>query len=612
MGPARLGAAAGRSRKIRAKRAADPCGLRVLAPGGTASRSGRVGLVVALALLGTVFFFAWRGKQGPAAFTEISLEERYEADSRIGPLSYDCGFGAPFEADTTDIAFVLSTKLDAGALLEPQRRAKTDLSNMGQEAAEPLMRLFQSASKDRWRGGVAKNVLTVCAMAKEDWGVQIALEALRSPREELRSDGAQVLLNHPSPEHYDILAAVLPGFQLAVNTNRAVKAMHACDPERFALQVPDWIDQARPIQGYVQSSIVDTALPLAASSRSKAAAQALKHVADNATGLLPRHRPYLLAPSARLGDLSARQELLDTLASDAAKPRGHAVRALASAGLVMETYVLSVTSDSIVERATTLGQIVDESIAEDRSEEDWAEVMGWCRAALSDSAAEVREVALGALLKRGDEEGRALLMSLLGGTVDERGLAARAMRGTFEGRPEVADQARSILQAGWAQEIAGSARPVEITSILQTLGGVPGRATGDFLLECGEVLGENQVRGVDGFRWCVGQAFNAGEEARQAIRERLEVEEDPFRRLDLIQFIWQDFTKTSFDILVAVVDNDELNPHERLYAADRLVRMGRSDEALPTLKRVYRTSTSAVLRPGLHCLLWVWFGPPNS
>ena len=64
--------------------------------------------------------------------------------------------------------------------------------------------------------------------------------------------------------------------------------------------------------------------------------------------------------------------------------------------------------------------------------------------------------------------------------------------------------------------------------------------------------------------------------------------------------------------LVDVLDDASLSPYERLYAADRAVRMGHAELLLPTMKRVYRSESDRVLRTGLHCLLWVWFGPPLS
>ena len=113
-------------------------------------RSGRAGVLTAALLLGVIAFFAWRGSSRPTETAGWSQVDAYEADARIAPLLCGCAFGAPFEADTSNLAEVLSSKLDAGALLEPQRRAKSELAGMDDAAAEPLMRLFQSASKDKW------------------------------------------------------------------------------------------------------------------------------------------------------------------------------------------------------------------------------------------------------------------------------------------------------------------------------------------------------------------------------------------------------------------------------------------------------------------------------
>ena len=80
-------------------------------------RAGRAGALAALLLLAVVAFFAWKGSERPEDVGGWTLEEQYEADDRIAPLLAGCAFGAPFEADTSDLAEVLSTKLDAGALL---------------------------------------------------------------------------------------------------------------------------------------------------------------------------------------------------------------------------------------------------------------------------------------------------------------------------------------------------------------------------------------------------------------------------------------------------------------------------------------------------------------
>ncbi|MEM9799853.1 MAG: hypothetical protein AAGA20_05965, partial [Planctomycetota bacterium] len=575
---------------------------RVRLAGESTPRTGRVGVIVAVVLLGAVLFFAWRGSRSDVDLGGMTLEERYQVDERLVPLLADCGFGAAFEADTTDLAQILVSKLDEGAQLDPQRRAKTDLAAMGAEVAEPLMRLFQRASKQQWHEGVARNVLTVCSLAEGDWGVPIALEALRSPRETLRADAAIVLERHPSPEYYDRLEAVLRGFGHDVNIERCLKAMNACDPARFAREVPGWIEKAGETDGYIQSPLLDTAAPLVAGTEDPEVAELLADAADAAEGLLIRHRLYLIAPKARLGDAEARQELTDTLAHELKKPRHHATSALYAAGLVDETYVLAATSLDPEERAETLAQILDPIHDPARSPERRQEVIDWARAALSDEDPGVREVALRGLLRRKDEEGRSALMMLLDGTIQDRGVALRAARESLDDWPEVADQARTVLVEEWEEELDASRRSSELTNVLQALGSIPGRATGEFLLDAGDLIGANTIGGLSAFRWCVGQAYNAGPEARAVIRERLEVETDPLKRLDLISFVWQDIEPESIDAsvdaLIAIVDDETLSPYERLYAADRAIRMGHSDRVLPVLKRVYRGSTDPVLRPG--------------
>ena len=63
-------------------------------------------------------------------------------------------------------------------------------------------------------------------------------------------------------------------------------------------------------------------------------------------------------------------------------------------------------------------------------------------------------------------------------------------------------------------------------------------------------------------------------------------------------------------MLAGILEDTTRSPYERLYAADRMLRMGKPAELLPIMKRVHRSTTDPVLQPGLHCLLWIWFGPP--
>ncbi|MFT7171210.1 MAG: hypothetical protein ACI80K_004364, partial [Paracoccaceae bacterium] len=453
------------------------------------------------------------------------------------------------------------------------------------------------------------NVLAVCSLSEDDFGIDIALEALRHSAPDVRGEAMIVLKRHPRPELYDTIQAVMPGFKMRVHLERSAQALYACDPDRCARDMEGWLEAAERTNGFITSMIVDTVLPLVANSRDPEVAELFLRLERETDGLLLRHRSYLQAPSAALGNEASQQALKDRLASPETQARYHAFRAIEAAGRVDDGYTLVETGATPAERATTLGTLVDPEYDGGRTETQIADVIALARRSLQDEATEVQEVALRGLVLRGDEEGQAHLMQLLQGSIPERSLGTRSIRGMLTDWPETADQARSILIAEWDREVTGSQRTEALISILTALGAVPGEATGQFLADTAGVLGENSVQGTAGFNWALGQVFNAGPEARKVLRQRIKTETAPLRRIDIIQFLWQDFTKESADILLGILDDETKSGYERLYAADRLLRMGIPERVVPIMKRVNRTTSDTVLRPGLNCLLWAWFGP---
>ncbi len=573
-------------------------------------QSGRVGLVVALLLLGSVVFFAWRKSAGSGEEVRPrTTEELYREDNRLRPVLEECQFIGPFDADTTDVPAILASKLDAGAQREPQNRARTDLAAMGDSAEAALRRVFDNAMVDEWRTGVVKNVLAVCALSESDFGVEIAKDALRHVAPDVRSEAITVLQQHPKPEYYDIIKLSMPDFRMDTHLERMAEALCIVDPKRAALDMEEWFETAVVRNGFISSKLIDAILPLAARSSDPEVAKLFLRLETEVPGLMLRHRSYLLAPSAGLGDEASLQRLRDTLAVPETQGRYHALRALQGVGLVDEGFVIAETGVTGTERATALALLLDPENDEGRSPERIQDLLALTRRGLQDETREVQETALRGLLNRRDQEGSTHLLRLLQGTIDQRALATHAMREALGDNPELADQARASLIAQWDREVNGSQRPEELISILTTLGAVPGEATGQFIADTAEILGENSVQGTSGFHWAIGQVFNAGPAARGVLRQRIRTEKAPLRRLDLIQFLWQDFTDESAEILLGIVDDESKSGFERLYAADRLLRMGRPEEVVPVFKRVYRTTTDPILKPGLECLLWAWFGP---
>lgn len=567
-------------------------------------------VAVGLVLIGSVAFFVLRGSESTPPPAPMTLSEQYAQDDRIALLTGGCSFGATFEVDTSDPLAVLAGKLDAGGQLEPRKRAMRELAEVGAPAKEALTRLFEDTSKDRMRVRVAHAVVSVCAMSDDPFGVDLALAALQSTREDLREQGCLVLRKHPAPEHFDAVDSILQSFTLPSTGDHALQALYACDPVRFAERLRSWLEERPDKEELVVARPVDTGVTLVAGSDDPKVAEIARSILDEQTGLLPRHRLFLLAPLARSGDEAARQELRDNLAHELPKPRRFAAEALAKAGFVDDTYVLAATTVNLEERQHVLRLIFEDRYTPERDEVQQADVQAWAREALSDGHVQFQEIALKALLRWGDEEGRATLMTLLAGTVPEREMATRAMRGTFEGRPELADQVRSNLIAIWDRERQGAQREPVLESVLVALGAVPGDATARFLFDCADEIATLPARKARGYRWVVGQIWNSGEAARNVILERLGTETDPFKRLDLISFAWQDFEDDSFEVLLGIIEDETLAPEERLFAADRTLHMAKNRRLLPVLKRIYRGTSDPILRPGLQCLLWAWFGPP--
>lgn len=582
-------------------------------------RSGRGGAFILVGVAIGVGVLFLRGRdEAPEPEPEATLEELYESDERIQPLLEDCPFGKPFEADTTDLAAVLVTKLDAQTQREPMRRSSAVLAAMGDEAAAPLSRLFEDALRDRMRLPVAKNVLAVAAKSTSDFGVELAKVGLSSPHEDIRRESTIVMGRHPTPEVFDVVLAALPSLQTPAILSHAHKALFLSDPLRYAEVLGGWIEEARPEQigGPVASPVLESAVSFVAATPDPEAAEVLRGYTEAYPWLLVRHRLPLLAPAARFGDEEALQEILDTFASDRRRHRARAATALAKAGLGHHIQVLAETAETSPERAEMWSLALDPSNHHGATDEEVATLFELARGALGSPAPDVRYAVLGPLLARGDEQAQAYLMQALRSSSRERSAVTGTMRDTFRPGDPFVDRVRAYLAQAWEAEMAGSRTKLELRSIITALGAVPGRATGEYLVERAlQIQGLNAqlAPGETPFlkpKDALAEAYNAGPESRDVLLERLGIETDPFLRLDLIYYVWQDFEDDSFEVLAGILQDATLSPYERLYAADRLLRMGKPADLLPILKRVHRSTTDRVLHPGLHCLLWIWFGPP--
>lgn len=541
-------------------------------------------MLVALALLVGVGWFgvraAMRGE--PEALT---LEERYRLDDRIRPIDYECHYGKPFDAPTVDMLSVLVSKLNQGQR-DVLKQAKRELAEAGAAAVPYLRTLFDDASQSKWRAGVVSNVLDVCALMEEPAGIEMIRLAVNHPQSTVRLASLRGLKQHGDQSDYDSLV----GWLSTAETGEVMASFGGCmqtlDPERFYADFVTWLEQG------AYSAMWPFMISSICAAREADTVRRLLAVAELRDVPMT---PFLIAPAARDGDTDAMARLHAMLEDeDHAGQRQLAVQALSAVGLVRDIYHLLSDPHAGV-RKLVAAKLIDE--------EPTPEIDGWLARGLDDPESDVRELCLVALVERGDERAIHQALELLDGHLGERDLGISALRAGWERNPESRGLAlERLLRISRSQ---GSA-PGQIAT-LQTISLIPLRAAAEYLLNFGQ-RAEGRIKGLTAYRWCVGQIFNTGPVGRQLLREQLESETDPFRRLSLIEYIWQDRSQEARECLMGVLRDDTANPWERLYAGDRLTVIGPAGWVAPVLKRVYLSITHLHVRPALQCMLWTWYG----
>lgn len=549
---------------------------------------GRGGLIVALLVLVGVGTLGLR-----AAFRggveELTLEERYLADDRIAPLVYDCGYGKHFDAQTVDLTPTLVSKLDRGAR-DPLRVAKKELAAIGPDAVPELRRLFNEVYQDAWKHGVAENVLAVCSLMEEPWGLEILRAGIRHPQETVRLAALAGLKRHGTPEDYDVVLQMLSLAGSAPTRAEFGGALVELDRERFQRDLVGWLEEGQnaDLWAYTITELADVE-DRALVERTRAAAE----IRDESI------RPFLLAPAARAGDTAALEELQRLVAEGRPAEKQIAIQALASIGRVLDGAALLKDPNAGVRRMayTQLLEHGDAAAAPD-------EVTTWLEEGVLDGDPEIREKCLRELVARGNPFARGEALRKLERHPAERSLAIQALRSHWDENPGAAEEAFARL-IDLYQLTAD--QPGERLGVLQTLSQVRVQDASDFLLDLAR-QSTGEVKGMDSYRFFVGQVWNTGPQGRELLRQELLTETDPFRRLSLIEFVWQDHLDVSREVLLAVVQDEALHPLERLYAADRAIRIGPASAVAPVLKRVYQACTDRIARPAFQCLLWTWYG----
>jgi HEAT repeat protein len=515
----------------------------------------------------------------------LTLEERYLEDNRVGALVYNCPFGRAFDEPTVDMIEVLVSKLEMGTR-GPLMASKQELATIGADAIPAMRALFDRSYQSAWKHGVVENILAACTLMDEPLGLDMLRYALGHPQESVRQSALRGLGLHGGPEDYDLVRGWLPMVQSPQLRAAYAACMGSLDPERLGADLAQWLE------GGLQEDLYPHVIGAVLKVRDPETAQTLKVLAADRDDVWTS---MLYGPAAALGDQGALDSIHRGLNSEEPILRQYAVQTLGSIGRGLDAALLFDDPHTGI-RGVVAQVLVDSEPSE--------EIDAWLRDGIDDQDDRVREICLGALAGRKDELAVAHSLALLEGNPVERSLGIRCLRSPFSEDAALAEEGVARLLPLIERASAGGDVPVEL---LQTLAQIHSRTAALHLLELGTST-TGLIKGLDSFRWLVGQVWNTGPIGHELLREQLLVEEDPFRRLSLIEFVWQDHSDASRELLLDVLQQDHRHPFERLYIADRCTRLGPASRVASVIKRVYLELTHIDVRPALQCMLWIWYG----
>jgi hypothetical protein len=187
----------------------------------------------------------------------------------------------------------------------------------------------------------------------------------------------------------------------------------------------------------------------------------------------------------------------------------------------------------------------------------------------------------------------------------EIGPIFRAIRGCWDSYPRLADQAAEVL----ITRLEGmSSRAIsEREPWLQALGQVPSTLGSSWLIELANRT-DVEVHNMPAHRWLFLQVSNGGSQCRSSLVDAFYEETSIERRFDLLWAASFSAEEDARVFLMDVVLRDDSLDHERLYAADRLTKLGPTLVVAPVLKRACLRIKDAKVRPAFESLLWTWYG----
>ncbi len=557
-------------------------------PGRRAALGRGVRIVLALVLGALVSCGAAScgGRPGPAA-DPLAL---VRSDRRIAELLEPCVHNGFYDRDLSDPVPYLIEKLERGRP-EPLKRAKEELGQLGERSVEALTRFFDRNYADAMRAPYAENAVDAAAFSRTDAAHELLLRAFLHPHESLRSKALDGLRQQARPGDFDLLRDRLPG-ETGQMRRAIVGALFAIDAARAESLFLDWIARGEERALW---ALAGANFPV--SRREDSARRSAELFAQ----LEPPLAVQLAASAARTGDGPALGYLRSELQGEDLSRRVAAVTAAGAAGLAdeLEKPLLEDPSDEV--RALAAGWIAAAG-----------ELVGaratWLRSALDDQSLVVQGEALRLLCKSGDEEALVRALAQLQGETGFLQNALQALREPVKRDRALAVRAFERLQERHRLE---EHRPVQQrTATFKAIGLLPLREAAVFLRTLGVAAEGQRIESLRAHEWLMIQGANTGQEGRRFLYEELPREDDPLRRLDLLDAVGSNRDELARSALLAFVEDGARTPYERLFGASLAAKVGPSWEVAPRLKRAcygMQDASEIEARVALQCLLWFWY-----
>lgn len=524
------------------------------------------------------------GLVGPARPYDI------RSDPRVVEIPLDCYTKGPYMRDTADAIAILIDKLANGDS-EVLARATEELGAMGERSVPALERLVAAQLRDPTQILQMQNTVRSLALNPSDAATELLLVVLSHQEAALRQQALGVLAGRTiAAEHFDLLsdAAMWEG---GGGQSSALAALWAADPVRAAHQMLDWL-----LDGKVPANAARIG-PLLAVAEDESVLQRLAASAE----LIPApYAPYTDMALYVIDDAGAIDRTMERLVDVDPDVRAAVLNAAKTTGQV-ELLRWGLSDDLLVElRATAAMFLVD--VLDGASGDAAANALV---DALDDPAAMVNRTALDALVRRRHPVAVDRALALLEGDRVALESILPALHQAMHTDQELSDRARTVLERRLAQS-----EGLETTSdvvLLQALALCTGAETARAVLAIADATpAEMQIETIRAHRYIAIQLANTGVAGRREVVARLAAEGDQARRIDLLWTIGAHRDDLAREALADIVEDESIDPWERVFAAHLLTKVGPTAVVAPLLKAAARRLDGEPRR-ALDCLLHRWY-----